>query len=112
MLQNELTMKDDVKKAANHALCLNMLAFTKGKARSKVISNSVELSFETHRYIYHKGKNAAKMNIALKKAEVLRPGRADKIEDIELRLNEWKENQRDLEEVGEAPLDDEQRKPY
>ena len=44
--------------------------FTKGKAKGLVIS--IELSFETHRQIYQKGKNATKVNIVLKKAEVLR----------------------------------------
>ena len=58
---------------ANHAFYVNLLGFTKGKAKGRVISNSIELSFETYRQIYQKGKNANKMNIVLKKAEVLRP---------------------------------------
>ena len=31
--------------------------------------------------------------------------------EIENRLNDWKEKQRHLEEVGEAPLKDDQKKP-
>ena len=79
---------------ANHALYVNLLVFTKGKAKGRVISNSIELSFETYRQIYQKGKNATKMNIVLKKAEVLRPKKADTENEIENRLNDWKENQR------------------
>ena len=55
---------------ANHALYVNLLEFTKGKEKGRVISNSIELSF---RQIYQKGKNATKMNIVLTKADVLRP---------------------------------------
>ena len=56
------------------------------------------------------GKNATKMNIVLKKAEVLRPKKADTVNEIENRFNDWKEKQRYLEEVGEAPLKDDQKK--
>ena len=79
---------------ANHALYVNLLVFTKGKANGRVISNSIELSFETYRQIYQKGKNATKMNIVLKKAEVLRPKKADTENEIENRLNDWNEKQR------------------
>ena len=92
------------------ALYVNLLGFTKGKAKGRVISNSIELSFETYRQIYQKGKNATKMNIVLKKAEVLRPTKADTVNEIENRLNDWKEKRRYLEEVGEAPLKDDQKK--
>ena len=79
---------------ANHALYVNLLVFRKGKAKGRVISNSIELSFETYRQIYQKGKNATKMNVVLKKAEVLRPKKADTENEIENRLNDWKEKQR------------------
>ena len=48
---------------ATHVLYVNLLGFTRGKAKSRVISNSIELSFETYWQIYQKGKNATKMNI-------------------------------------------------
>ena len=89
---------------------MNLLEFTRGKAKGRVISNSIELSFETYRQIYQKGKNATKMNIVLKKADVLRPKKSDTLNGIENRLNDWKEQQRYLEEVGEAPLEDDQEK--
>ena len=73
-IQDELKMLLEIKKSvANHALYVNLLGFTKGKAKGRVISNSIELSFETYRQTYQKGKNANKMNIVLKKAEVFRP---------------------------------------
>ena len=55
-------------------------------------------------YIYSKGQNATKMNIVIMKAEVLRPARATRIEDIEEKI-EWKEKQRYLEDVGVPPMD-------
>ena len=89
-IQDELKMPLEIKSVANHALYVNLLGFTKGKAKGRVISNSIELPFETYRQIYKKGKNATKMNIVLKKAEV-RPKKADKVNEIENRLNDWKE---------------------
>ena len=79
--------------------------FTSGRAKGRVILDSIEFSFETYRQIYQKGKNATMMNIDLKKAG---PKKADTVNEIENRLNDWKERQRYLEEVGEAPLRDDQ----
>ena len=110
-VQDDLRMTAEIKKAANHALYVNLLGFTKGKAKSRVISNSVDLAFESYRHIYQKGKNATKMNIALMKAEVLRPAKAGKVDEIENKLNEWKEKQRYLEELGEPTIKDDQKKP-
>ena len=92
---------------ANHVLYLNLLGFTKGKAKGRVISNSIELAFETFRQVHQ-----TKMNIVLKKAEVLRARKADTVNEIENRLNDWKEKQRYLEEVGEAPLKDDQKNSF
>ena len=78
---------------------VNLLGFAKGKAKGRVVSNSIECSFETYRQIYQKGKHATKVNIVLKKAEVLRPKKADTVNEIENRLNDWEEKQRYLEEV-------------
>jgi len=109
-LQNELKMTPAVKKAASHALYINLLGYTGGKAKSRVTTNSIDMSFESYRYIYHKGKNATKMNIVNMKAEVLRPARATKIDDIEEKLNAWKDKQRYLEDVGTPPMDFDQKK--
>ena len=69
---------------AIHGLYVNLLEFTKIKAEGRFISNSIELSFETYRRVYQKGKNATKMNIVLK-VEVLRPKKADTVNQIENR---------------------------
>ena len=50
-------MSLEIKSIAFH---VNLSGFTKGKAKGRVISNSIELSFETYRQIYRKGKNATK----------------------------------------------------
>ena len=63
-LQDDLKMTPAVKKSANHALYINLLGFTGGKAKSRVTANSIDMAFESYRYIYNKGKNATKMNIA------------------------------------------------
>ena len=72
-IQDELKMLLEMKSVANHALYVNLLEFTRGTAQGRVVSNSIELSFQTYRQIYQKGKNVTKMNIVLKKADVLRP---------------------------------------
>ena len=53
----------EIKSVANRAFFVNLLEFMKGKVKGRVISNSIELSFETYRQIYQKRKNATKMNI-------------------------------------------------
>ena len=50
--QDEL--KSFCKNVANHFLYVNLVDFTKGKAKGRVISNSIELPFETYRKIYQK----------------------------------------------------------
>ena len=82
-LQDNLKMTHAVKKSANHALYINLLGHTSGKAKSRVMTNAVDMAFESYRYNYCKGKNATKMNIVIMKAEDLRPARATRIEDIE-----------------------------
>ena len=57
-----------------------------------MIANAVDMAFESYRYIYCKGKNATKMNIVIMKAEVLRPARATRIEDIEEKLMSGKKS--------------------
>ena len=109
-IQDELKMTYLVKKSANHAMYINLIGYTSGKTKSRVTANSIDMAFESYRYIYHKGKNATKMNIVIMKAEVLRPARANKVEDVEEKLNEWKEKQRYLEDVGEPSLNFDQKK--
>ena len=109
-LQNDMEMKDKVKETANHVLYIHMLGFTTGKAKSKVVSNSIDLSFETYRYIYQTGKNATRVNIVMNKAAALKPDPAAKIDDVENKLNEWKERLRYLAEASEPDMPDDQKK--
>ena len=62
-VQNELLMSTDARHAANHSLYIDLLGFTTGKAKSKVTSNSVNMAFESYRYLHRKGKNATQMNV-------------------------------------------------
>ena len=41
---------------------------------------------------------------------MFRPNKADTVNEIENRFNDWKEKQRYLEKVGEAPLKDDRKK--
>ena len=58
---------------ANHASYVNLVRFTKGKDKGRVISNSIELSSETKRQMYQKGKERYQDVHRAKKADVLRP---------------------------------------
>ena len=103
---DEFKMPKEVREAANHALYINLLNFTSGKAKGRVTSNKSDLSFESYRYIHEKGRNATRMNRILMRSTVLKPTPATKVEEVENRLNEWKEKQRYLEELEEPRLDD------
>ena len=47
---------------------------------TRVISNSIELSFETYRHSFQKGQRATKKNMVFKKAEVLRSKPSERVE--------------------------------
>ena len=81
-------------------------------AKQKVELFQIRSSFRSRRIgkSTRRVRNSTKMKIVLKKADVFRPRNADTVNEIENRLNDWKEKQRYLEEVGEAPLKDDQRK--
>ena len=68
------------------------------------------MAFESYWYICKKSQHATNMHVVIMKAEVLRPARATRIEDIEGKLNEWKEKQRYLEDVGVRLMDFDQNK--
>ena len=109
--KEELKMTSDICTDANHALYINLLAFTQGDVRSRVTSNGKELAFESYRHLYHKGRDATKANIVLMQSSVLSPKAASKVADIEARLNEWKFNQRYLRDIGKPDLPSDQKKP-
>ena len=55
-LQDNLKMTHAVKKSANHALYINLLGYTSGKARSRVIANAVDMAFESYRVHLQQGQ--------------------------------------------------------
>ena len=88
-IQDELKIPQEINSEANDALYVNLFGFAKGKAKGRVISNSIELWFDTFRQTYQKSKNATKMNIVLKQADVIRPRKADTVmNEIENRFND------------------------
>ena len=84
-LQDNLKMTHAVNKSANHALYINLLGYTSGKAKSRVIANAVDMAFESYRYIYCKAKNATKMNLSSLRQRSCAL-RATRIEDIEEKI--------------------------
>ena len=74
-IQDGLEMSLEIKCGTNGVMYLNLVTFTKREAKGRVTSNPIELSVETYRHMYQKGKNAIKKDTALKKAEVRRPAR-------------------------------------
>ena len=52
--QDELKMPLEINSVGKHALCVNLLGFTEGKAKGRVISSPIELSIEKYRHIYQR----------------------------------------------------------
>ena len=109
-IQDELKMTHAAKKAANHALNIRLLGDTSGKAKSRVMGNAIVVALELYQYSYNLVKSATTVNIVIMMAEVLPPARATRMEDIEEKLNEWKEKQRYLEDLVVPPMDFDQKK--
>ena len=63
----------DKKRGQSRLICESLGVHERQSNRSSYFQIRIELSFETYRQIYQKGKNATKIDIVLKKAEVLRP---------------------------------------
>ena len=81
-LQDNLKMTHAVKKSARHALYINLLGYTCGKAKRRVKANAVDMAFESYTHICSKGKNATKMNIVIMKGRGLATcARATRIEE-------------------------------
>ena len=100
-------MPQGIKSVDNHALYVNIMGSRKTCPRGDLKPDRVNV-WVTQAQITNKGKHATNMNIVLSKTEVFRRKEADTVDEIENRLYEWTGY---VEEVGEAPQRDDQRKP-
>ena len=105
IIQN-LMMEQEQLPNIKRMLYVLMLQYTKGDVHGKVISNGIEGAMETYRYIHDKGKNDTTTNILRVKMRVMHPDNAAKIEDVETKLNKWKEDIRYLRETGHKDMED------
>ena len=91
---NNIWIDGSIHKSVSKMLYVNLLMFTKDEASHKVKANGSDLAFESYRYIIHKGKNASTAHKMTMRNRVMRPEAATKMDDIEKRLSEWKQNLR------------------
>ena len=103
----ELKMDGESFKIMNRQLYTNLLAYTKGTARAKTISNKKELALESFRYITFKGMNASVAHKILIRDRVQHPDYAKSNKEVEAKIMEWRTNMNYLIEVGDAPFPDE-----
>ena len=63
VFQGKLRMSEEAIDMANHALYIDLIAFTTGVPQVRITVNSVKLAFESYRCLYQRGKNATSANI-------------------------------------------------
>ena len=66
------------------------MQFTKGDAKTKVISPGIHGVFEANRYITSKGKNATVVSQMNRRMKVMNPEAAKNIKEVEGKVNLWK----------------------
>ena len=98
-------MPQEIKGVANHVLYVDLLGFTTGMAKGRVISNSNDLSFEMQRHIYQKDEGCDTDEHRLEEGRCAQAKeKADTVNEIDSRPTEWQETPMFLVEVEEAPL--------
>ena len=108
---NSMDIDVSIHKSVSKMLYVCLRMYTKDEAAHKVKANGSDLAFESYRFIVHRGKNASTAHKMIMRNKVMHPESASKIDEIEKRLSEWKQNLRYLAEVcPESQLDDDQLK--
>ena len=77
-----------------------MLDYTKGKARTEILSNRENGVFESYRLILHRGLSINDERRLDVEAKVLNPRRAKNDKDVPAALQEWRQDQGWLIEAG------------
>ena len=109
-MMEELSMNTDLIPKINRMIYVLLLQYTKGDVHGKVVSNGVHESIETYRYLYEKGKNDTVTNVLRVQMKVMHPDAASSIEEVETKLNKWKEDIRYLRETGHKDMEEDQRR--
>jgi hypothetical protein len=107
---NELKIKKELIPKVNRMLYVSLLQYTKNDTHGKVVSNGANMALESYRYIHPKGTSGTVMNKMKMETKAMHPEPANKIDDIEAKINKWKEDLRYLAETGDKGLDEEQKK--
>ena len=94
----------------NRTLYVSLLKFTSNDAHGKVVSSGIEQALDTYRYLYLKGKNDTTMNVMRIKTRVMHPDVANTVEEVESKMNKWKEDIRYLKETDNYNMNDDQLK--
>ena len=89
-IQSKLAMESDVMNKCTKILYTTLLQYTKGDARVKVTSGGMKGAMESFRYIVHKGRNTTMTSIMHRRMKVMNPEVAKNAEDVEKKIQMWK----------------------
>ena len=89
-IQSKLASESDVMNKCTKNLYTTLLQYTKGDARVKVTSGGMKGAMESFRYIVHQGRNTTMTSIMQRRMRVMNPEVAKNAEDVEKKLQMWK----------------------
>ena len=89
-IQSKLAMESDVMNKCTNILYTTLLQYTKVDARVKVTSGGMKGAMEPYRNIVHKGRNTTMTSIVHFRMRVMNPDVAKIAENVEERLQMWK----------------------
>ena len=88
--QKDLIIEKDAFGKCEKILYTTLMQFTKGDAKTKIISLGIHGVFEAYRYITSKGKNATVVSQMNRRMKVMNPEAAKSIKEVEGKINQWK----------------------
>ena len=94
----ELGLNPEGLRKAKQFLYLSLLQFTKGDSHSRVVAGGMDGSFESYRLLIVKGRNSTVTSLMDQRMKIMQPEKASKVEDVEMRITQWKADIRILRE--------------
>ena len=94
----ELGLSLEGLRKAKQFLYLSLLQFTKGDSHSRVVAGGMDGSFESYRQLTVKGRNSTVTSLMDQRMKIMQPEKASKVEDVEMRITQWKADIRILRE--------------
>ena len=107
-IMKEVKIDIKLKTKMNRTMYISLLQYTAGDAHGKVVSNGLPMALDTYRYLYQKGKNETTVNMMKFINKTMYPEAATDINDVEKKINKWKEDIRCLGDMGRSDLTQEQ----